>query len=121
MANAETEVLRTILLSIQGISTLFRNNVGSLKTRTGGHVTFGLCEGSSDLVGWRSITVTQNMVGRQLAIFTALEIKSPGAHTNPKHLKKQTHFIETVRKAGGIAGFADSHVSALKILNSLSA
>lgn len=82
---------------------LFRNNTGSLKDATGRWVQFGLCEGSSDLIGFTPIAITPEMVGMKLAVFTAIEIKEDGKKTKPERLKKQLHFISQVNEYGGIA------------------
>ena len=80
--------------------TLFRNNVGLAKLADGRRIRYGLCPGSSDLIGWKTITVTPEMIGQKIAVFTAIEVKS-------KHGKKtsgkQQNFIDAVRQAGGIA------------------
>lgn len=85
-------------------ATLFRNTVGIFKTAWGGTVHTGLCKGSSDLVGWTTKTVTPDMVGQQIAIFTAIECKkvSKGAATTDG----QKDFIAKVLRAGGYAGVA---------------
>lgn len=58
----------------------------------------GLCKGSSDLIGWTSVTVMPDMVGKKLAIFTAIECKTLGFKASPE----QVAFINAVQKAGGI-------------------
>ncbi len=50
---------------------MFRNNVGMING-----VQFGLCVGSSDLIGFKSMTITPEMVGQKIAVFTALEVKT---------------------------------------------
>lgn len=67
-------------------------------------VRTGLCKGSSDIIGWTEIEVTQNMVGHKLAIFTAIEVKGPKGRPS----KEQINFIEQVQLAGGIANIAKS-------------
>jgi hypothetical protein len=46
-----------------------------------------------------TITVTPEMVGRKIAVFTAIEVKQP----KKKPTDKQHHFITTVTEMGGIA------------------
>ncbi len=82
---------------------LFRNSVGRLQDRTGRWIAYGVCNpGGSDLIGYRTIIVTPEMVGRRLAIFTAIEGKTGRATTTPE----QANFISAVYQAGGIAVIA---------------
>jgi hypothetical protein len=41
-----------------GATRLWRNNTGTLRDQHGRPVQFGLCKGSADLIGYRSITIT---------------------------------------------------------------
>jgi hypothetical protein len=92
---------------------VFRNNLGMARTDDGGAVRYGLCNpGGSDLIGWKKIQVTPDMVGRTLAVFTAIEVKRPG-NTASDH---QKNFIEQVQLAGGLAGVAYSADEAEKII-----
>lgn len=59
----------------------------------------GLCVGSSDLIGWSSIIISQDMVGRRVAVFTAVEVKSS---RKMKPTNDQKAFIAAVNEAGGI-------------------
>ena len=69
--------------------------------------------GQSDLVGWRTIEITQDMVGRRVAVITAIECKrEKGGRTSAD----QERFIDTVRAAGGIAGVANTPDSACAIV-----
>ena len=117
MANAETTLQQQIRLAVGTRSDLklFRNQVGSLPDpRTGRLVTFGLAKGSADLIGWRTVTVTPEMVGQRIAVFTSLEIKTPSGRLSPA----QTHWLHAVRSAGGIAGVVRSVPDALQIIGS---
>ncbi len=95
---------------------LFRNLVGRFKTMQGLWVNAGLGKGSSDLIGWTPTIVTQAMVGQRIAVFTAIEVKVPGARTSPKRLLEQWAFIAAVRKDGGFSGIADSPEKAKEII-----
>ena len=67
-------------------------------------IHFGLCKDSSDLVGFKSITITPDMVGQKVAVFAALEIKSDdGVATSG-----QTLFTNMVTDMGGLSGVARS-------------
>ena len=118
MANAETTLQQQIRLALgtHPQTRLFRNQVGSLPDpRTGRLVTFGLARGSADLIGWRTITVTADMVGQQVAVFTSIEVKTPTGRVRPD----QTAWMGAVQAAGGIAGVARSVDDAITILANL--
>ena len=97
----ETTLQNEIRLAVGKIKNarLFRNNVGMING-----VQFGLCVGSSDLIGFQSVTITPEMVGQKIAIFTALEVKTPKGKPTPE----QIAFIDCVRKFGGISGIVKS-------------
>jgi hypothetical protein len=94
-----------------GPARLWRNNTGALKDAQGQLVRYGLCPGSSDLIGFRTITITPDMVGQRVAVFTAVEVKDRGRPT-----EQQQAFINLVQQAGGLAGIARSVPDALAIL-----
>jgi hypothetical protein len=60
-----------------GATRLFRNNTGTLRDQHGRPVSFGLCKGSADLIGYRTITITPEMVGQQVAVY------SPASRSRP--------------------------------------
>ena len=103
---------RIRLACSRGPVRLWRNNTGKLRDERGQLVTFGLCPGSSDLIGYRSVTITPDMVGQQLAVFAAVEVKAERGRPTPE----QTAFIDHVRAAGGLAGIARSVEDAQVIL-----
>ncbi len=116
--NAETDLQQRIRLALgtRPDARLFRNQVGSLPDpRTGRLVTFGLARGSADLIGWRTIVVTPDMVGRRLAVFTSIEVKTPTGRVRPD----QQAWLGVVRKAGGIADIARSVPDAELVLSNL--
>lgn len=121
----ENNIQKLIMLGISQlkITTIFRNNVGmgwigkskrisaptTVRLQPGDVVIHqarplhaGLCEGSSDLIGWTEKTVTPDMVGKPIAIFTAVEVKGDSGRATAEQL----NFISRVRQAGGIAGIA---------------
>jgi len=87
-----------------GPARLFRNNTGTLRDQHGRPVQFGLCKGSADLIGWRTITVTPEMVGQQVAVFLSIEVKTAIGRLRPE----QQQWLDAVQAAGGIAGVARS-------------
>jgi hypothetical protein len=95
----EMAILRQIMLSCgNGAARLWRNQVGQYELKDGRILRSGLCKGSSDLIGWRTVEVTPDMVGQRVAVFVALEVKDRGRLT-----AEQAQFLEVVRRAGGIA------------------
>ena len=95
-----------------GNTRLFRNNTGTLRDQHGRPVSFGLARGSADLIGWRTVTITPEMVGSQVAVFTSIEVKTPTGRVKPE----QQQWMEAVQSAGGIAGVARSVEDALRIV-----
>ena len=117
MANLETTLQQEIRLALgtNPDARLFRNSVGSLPDpRTGRLVTFGLAKGSADLIGWRTITITPEMVGTRLAVFLSIEVKTATGRLRPE----QQQWIHAVHAAGGLAGIARSVPDALRIATS---
>ena len=108
----EAYVQNKIRLAVgSGDVRLFRNNTGALLDMQGRLVKFGLCKGSSDLIGFRSITITPDMVGQKIAVFSAIEVKDKGKVT-----VDQKNFINIINNAGGYAGVAKNVNDAKKIL-----
>jgi hypothetical protein len=88
----------------RGPVRLYRNNTGTLRDQHGRPVSFGLAKGSADLIGWRTVTITPEMVGQQVAVFTSIEVKTPTGRVKPE----QQQWLDAVQAAGGIAGVARS-------------
>lgn len=129
----EADTMRAGLLAMaKAGATMFRNNIGFavvgvvtwikaetvVKLRAGDAVVrnarpfhAGLCEGSSDTIGWTEIVVTKEMVGKKIAVFTAVEYKKKTPLT-----QQQGRFITTVQAAGGLAGVARSAEEAAAIV-----
>lgn len=86
---------------------------GDVVIRNARPLTAGLCTGSADLIGWRTVVVTPDMVGCDIAVFTAIEAKSRTGRLTVE----QTRFLDAVRAAGGIgveARDVDGALSAVK-------
>ena len=119
--NNESSVQQYIQLTAPEEQTiLMRNNSGALKDLTGRIVRYGLGNvskkqndtiKSSDLIGIRTITITQEMVGKQVGVFTAIEVKSSDWKMGKKPTareKAQQNFLDWVFMRGGMAGFCKS-------------
>ena len=92
---------------------MFRNHCGALKdSRTGRLVTFGLAPGSPDLVGWKTLQITPDMVGASVAVFCGIEIKTQDGAVRAD----QVRFLDRLSAAGGIAGVARSVEDAVDLL-----
>lgn len=77
---------------------------------------------SSDLIGITVVEVTQEMVGKKVGIFTAIEVKPKGFKVKVKYNPKsrehaQEHFCQFVRNMYGFAGFATSGDDLRHIIN----
>lgn len=113
--NPETDLQQRIRLALgtHPEARLFRNSVGSLPDpRSGRLVQFGLARGSADLIGWRTLVITPDMVGRRIAVFTSIEVKTTTGRLTPA----QHAWLGVVRGAGGIAGVARSVPDSLQII-----
>jgi hypothetical protein len=98
---SEQELQQRIRLELgRGPVRLWRNNVGALRDQRGRLVSYGLCPGSSDLIGLRRLQVTPEHLGQELAVFCALEIKSQQGRPTAE----QQRFLALVQAMGGLAG-----------------
>ena len=119
----EKDIERTLILhASQCGSVIFKNEVGAawqgeidrnnsvipqrIVLKNCRRVTYGLCTGSSDLIGWTPVTVTPDMVGKKIAVFTAVEVKL-NKNGKYKATDDQKRFISAVLNNGGFAGVAD--------------
>lgn len=94
---------------------LWRNNVGVLEDKRGVPVRYGLANDSrqlnerlksSDLIGWRRLTITPAMVGAVVAQFVSRECKRPGwTYTGDDREVGQERWINLVQADGGDAAF----------------
>ena len=92
---------------------LWRNNTGALVDQQGRFVRFGLCKGSSDLIGLRSLEITPEMVGQRVAQFVALEVKSASGVIR----SEQRAFLQLVQQLGGVAAVCRSIEQAQAVLD----
>lgn len=107
MSTPEGVIQAEIRLAIGREATVraFRNNSGVLYDRTGQPVRFGVGHpGGSDLICMKQVVITPDHVGRTLAVFAAVEVKSPTGKLTPE----QQRFLDFVTGFGGIAGVVRS-------------
>ena len=112
MSEAAIQQQIRLALSRAGV-VAFRNNQGQYTDiKSGRPIRYGVCNpGGSDLIGWTPLVITPDMVGRTVAVFTAVEVKTPTG----KPTQHQLNFIAQVLKAGGFAGIARSPGEAVAI------
>lgn len=97
---------------------IWRNNVGATMDENGNFIRFGLCNDSkqmnsmiksSDLIGIKPITITQEHVGHIIGQFIAREVKgSDWNYTGSAREEAQLNFLNLVASLGGDASFAIS-------------
>lgn len=123
----EKSIQQQIILAMNGQPDvrMFRNNVGVAfqgRPKYEGHdevtllrprrIKFGLCEGSPDLVGWKTIEITPEMVGQKMAVFVGMEVKQADGRVRGN----QERFLKVLQAAGGIAGIVRSVEDAESII-----
>jgi hypothetical protein len=110
---SEHEIQQRIRLACgRGAVRLWRNNTGALVDQQGRLVRFGLCKGSSDLIGLRVLEITPELVGQRLAQFVALEVKTAQGVLS----QEQRAFLRLVKDLGGVAAVCRSVEEAEQLL-----
>ena len=115
LSNSETKIQQEIRIALGQRSDLrlFRNETGKLPDpRTGRWVQFGLAKGSSDLIGFKTVKITPEMIGQEVAQFVSIEIKTERG----KLTDVQQNWLQKVKSSGGIVGVARTVKDALQIL-----
>ena len=86
----ETTILKQTMIEASKLGLVcFRNNVGMLPDKNGRMVQYGLCKGSSDIIGF----------DRKEGFFVAIECKTDTGRVR----KEQQIFLDTVKKSGGFS------------------
>ncbi len=85
---------------------------GDVLIRSARPLHAGLMAGSGDLIGWRSIEITPEMVGRKVAVLASLEAKEGTGRMSAE----QRNWRDQVLQAGGIAGEVRSLEDADRVL-----
>lgn len=100
----EQNVQAACLMALSQAGCLvWRQDTGAYRAKSGALVRYGLCVGSSDIIGL-------SPDGR----FLAVEVKTDAGRATEAQLR----FIEAVRAAGGRAGIARSAADAVSIATS---
>jgi hypothetical protein len=93
----------------------FRNQAGVAQMKDGSYVRYGLANGISDLLGFKSEVIDSTWYGRRVPVFFGIEVKTGSGRPTAA----QTQFIEVVSSMGGYAGVARSVADAWKILGEI--
>jgi hypothetical protein len=130
---SETNILKILMLKLSKRKvSIFRNNVGTgwvgkahkvtkptlvyvngqpvnlkpgdIVIREPRPLQAGLHKGSSDLIGWKTVEITTEMIGKKVAVFCSIE----GKKHNGRVSSEQAIWIQNIRNAGGIAGVSRS-------------
>lgn len=111
MGQLENQKIKERLKNLDKYTRLIRVNagmgwVGKIFKRAGNKLVLenprplhGVPTGVSDLIGFKSVLITPDMVGQRVAIFLAEEFKTDGYKTVTP---QQKAFIDMVNELGGI-------------------
>ncbi len=76
-------------------------------------IRFGLAVGSGDLIGYRRVTITPDMVGREVAVFLSVEVKTAKGPVR----EEQYRWADHINSVGGVAVIARSLEQAQELLD----
>jgi hypothetical protein len=113
---------------------IFRNNAGACVDSSGRQINYGLGNDGTkaskmlkfgDYIGYQSITITPEMVGKTVAVFVNLEIKPDGKLNQTLQAasyigSRENLQLETcnlVKNAGGFAGIVTNKQDVEQVLN----
>lgn len=110
----EGNIVRAGLLRLKGraygwinVRGLFLTQDGSRKVKAG-----LLADGSGDIIGFKTILITQEMVGQKIAQFRSCEVKTATGRVRPE----QQHWADFINAHGGKAGIARTAEEIEKIM-----
>ena len=110
---AERDIKNEIQLALSHDDTrLFKFQCGNFQLIDGRWISVGI-PGMSDLMGWTEVTITPDMVGRKVPVFTSLEVKADKGRVRSAQLA----WLTAVDAAGVIAGVARSVDDASDIIS----
>ena len=120
MADSESNIqARTRLAAVAKRWRLWRNQRGAGTMESGNFIRYGLANDSKavgdmlksgDLIGWRPVVITADMVGKVIAQFVSVESKAenwtpPPLDTKDKAAAAQYRWSDLVNREGGYAVF----------------
>jgi hypothetical protein len=108
-----SDFIRDCLLQISDLGARgFKNDVGMATLQDGSVVRFGLFPGSGDIIGYKSVTITEDMVGKKLAGFVSIEGKVGRDYMKPN----QKQWLSACQSAGSFCGEARTREDVVRIL-----
>lgn len=113
MGIKENKITNKILEALPIKTRAFRNHVGVVQDKRGAWHKFGLQKGSADLIGLTSVTITPDMIGKDVAVFTSIEVKTPTGRLS-KEQKFWSDFMERVNAFHVVARSSEAVNLALK-------
>lgn len=90
---------------------MVRIEPGDVVLRHARPLAAGLCVGSTDLIGIRTVQITPDHVGTKIGQFCAPEAKTPTGRISAE----QQNFMDFINHAGGVAGVFRSPEDAVRI------
>lgn len=72
----------------------------------------GAPAGTSDIIGCKTVIISQEMVGKTVGIFTCIEVKKPSEKPKPH----QEKYLALMNSRGAIAGVAKSPEEAVSLI-----
>lgn len=94
------------------LTKAFVNRAGVLPIRDR-YIKYGLADGVSDIIGFRSEVVDSSWIGRHVAVFFGVEVKTG---RRSRLSADQVGFLTILAQLGGYSGVARSVDDALRIL-----
>lgn len=133
----ESDIQNAIRLALNPYGRFFRINTGSgwtgndikqiardgmIRVQAGDVVisharpfSTGTPPGFSDVIGAVPLTVTREHIGRRIAVFSTIEVKTKTGRVEPE----QTNFLDVMSGLGCMSGIARSPEDAIRIVRGL--
>lgn len=110
----ESNIQKIVMCALSECGSIpFRNNIGAYKDNRGNYIRYGVGDkGGSDLICATQIEITPEMVGKKVAVFTGVEVKTAKGRIRPE----QVNFIDTLVSIGAIAGVVRCEQDAVDLI-----
>jgi hypothetical protein len=91
---------------------IIKKDDGSFAVKKGSLVRFGLLTGSGDYIGWKPTVITPDMVGKTVAVFQSIEVKT----LRDRLSAEQRKWNRAVARDGGIAQVWHETLDGIEVL-----